>query len=103
MTDLEKAAKEFKIKEIIITMILSSFGFLLALQWRAVIKDTIDTIIPQGEGLLYEYMVAILLTIIVVIVTYILVRIKRTELIPDKYEPQKILVKEIKKLKKKKK
>ncbi len=86
MANFEEEAAKLNVKNIIVTMILSAFGFLVALQWRDVIKDTIDTIMPVGEGLYYKYLAAIIVTIIAVIVTYILVKIQKIDIIPDKYE-----------------
>jgi len=97
MADFEEHAAKLDIKSIVITMILSAFGFLVALQWRDAIKDTIDLFVPKGEGLVYTYTAAILVTVIAVVVTYVLVKIQKTNLIPDRYE-EKVR----KKLKKKK-
>ena len=82
-TKFEQAAAEFKIKSIMVTMILSAIGFLVALQWRDTIRETIDKLIPPGEGLLYSYTVSIAITIGAVIVTYILLKIEKTDLIPE--------------------
>ena len=84
MATFEQAAAEFRIKSIIITMILSALGFLVALQWRDTIQETINRLIPPGEGLLYSYTVSIAMTIGAVIVTYILLKIEKTNLIPEK-------------------
>jgi len=82
-TEFEQAAAKFRIKSIIITMILSALGFLVALQWKDSIKETIDLLIPAGEGLLYSYAVSIGLTVFAVIVTYILLRVEKMDLIPE--------------------
>ncbi len=74
------------IKGIVITMILGAFGFLVALQWRDAIKGTIDVFLPAGEGLMYTYMAAILVTVIAVVVTFVLIKLKDVDIIPDKYE-----------------
>ena len=81
----EKAAK-LDVKGIVVTMILSAFGFLVALQWRDAISATIDKLIPPGEGLLYSYMVAIVVTAIAVVVTLFLVKIQQADIIPERYE-----------------
>jgi len=83
---LERELKELKIKTIVIATILSAFGFLVALSWRDAIQKTIDTLLPEGEGLLYTYLAAIVVTIIAVIATYILLQIQKRDMIPDKYE-----------------
>ncbi len=84
MATFEQAAAEFRIKSIIITMILSALGFLVALQWRDTIQETINRLIPPGEGLLYSYTVSIAITVGAVIVTYILLKIEKTNLMPEK-------------------
>lgn len=83
---LEQELKELKIKTIVIATILSAFGFLVALSWRDAIQKTIDLLLPEGEGLFYTYLAAILVTIIAVIATYILLQIQKRDIIPDKYE-----------------
>jgi len=106
MGDIEKYAERFDIKNTFITVILSAIGFLTALTWRDAIKDTIDTVLPAGEGLYYKYLAAIVVTMIAVAVTFILVQIKKMNVIPDEF--QKIIKEEtlkrlrIKKVKKKK-
>ena len=86
MTKLEEHAAKMDIKGIVITMILSAFGFLVALQWRDAIKLTIDTFLPGGEGLVYTYLAALVVTIVAVIVTFVLIKLRDVDIIPDKYE-----------------
>ncbi len=99
MSSFEEEAARLNIKGIIITMILSALGFLVALSWRDVINKTIDIFVPKGEGLLWNYISAITITIIAVIITYVLVRLQRIDIIPDKYEDK---LKKISKISKKK-
>lgn len=86
MAAFEEKAAKMDVKSIVITMILSAFGFLTALQWRDAIKLTIDTFMPAGEGLVYTYIAAITVTVIAVIVTFVLIKLKDVDIIPDKYE-----------------
>ena len=86
MVDIEKQAEQFDVKGVVITMILGAVGFLTALTWRDAIKITIDEFIPAGEGLIYTYYSAALVTIFAIIITYILIKIKKANIIPDKYE-----------------
>ena len=99
MVTFEEAATHFSIKTIVITMVMSAFGFLVALQWRDVIKETIDTFIPAGEGLVYSYFAAILVTIIAVIATFVLIKLQRINIIPEKYEIHKKVAKRLNKRK----
>ncbi|MEE9405784.1 MAG: DUF5654 family protein [Candidatus Aenigmarchaeota archaeon] len=86
MVAFENHAAKMDIKGIVITMILGAFGFLVALQWRDAIKGTIDLFLPGGEGLMYTYVAAILVTVIAVAVTFVLIKLKDVDIIPDKYE-----------------
>ena len=83
---LEQELKKLNVKTIIITTILSAFGFLVALSWRDAIQKTIDVLLPKGEGLFYNYLAALVVTIIAIIATYILIEIQKRDIIPDKYE-----------------
>ena len=83
---IEKELKTLNIKTIVTTMILSALGFLVAFQWRDVIKETIEVMIPAGEGLLYKYGVAVLITIIAVVITFVLIKIQNANIIPDGFE-----------------
>lgn len=86
MADFEAAAAELNIKNIVITMILSAFGFLVALAWRDAIQQTIDLLVPAGEGLTYTWVAAITVTIIAVLITFVLIKLRNADLIPDRYE-----------------
>jgi hypothetical protein len=86
MANFEEQAEKMDIKGIVVTMILSAFGFLVALQWRDAIKLTIDTFLPAGEGLAYTYFAAIIVTVIAVVVTFVLIKVQQINIIPDKYE-----------------
>jgi hypothetical protein len=86
MVNIEKDAEEFDVKGIVITMILSAVGFLTALTWRDAIKITIEEFIPAGDGLAYSYYAAGLVTLFAIVTTYILIKIRKTNIIPDEYE-----------------
>jgi hypothetical protein len=86
MPKFEEQVAQLDVKKIVITMILSALGFLVAFQWRDVIKETIETFMPPGEGLAYKYLVTFAITIIAVIITFILIKIQKANIIPDKYE-----------------
>ncbi len=86
MASFEEHAANMQLKGLVITMILSALGFLVALQWRDAISATIDVLIPAGEGLTYTYMATGLVTIIAVVMAFVLIRIQQANLIPDRYE-----------------
>jgi phosphate/sulfate permease len=58
-------------RNVVAIAVISSFGFLIALFWRDAITDTIKNILPEGEGLSYQFAMAIIVTIIAVIVIFV--------------------------------
>ncbi|MBI4181863.1 MAG: hypothetical protein HY520_02760 [Candidatus Aenigmarchaeota archaeon] len=80
---LEESARKGDIKSLVITMIMSALGFLVALQWRDAIQETIDAWVPQGEGLFWTYVAALLVTIGAAAAAIILVRLKQANLLPE--------------------
>ncbi len=91
---IEEQAKRLDVKNAIITSIIASLGFITALFWRDAISDTIKTLIPEGEGLVYKYIVAIGTTILVVVAVYVLVRMQEIEI--RKMLEEKVIVKRTK-------
>ncbi len=83
---LEKYVERFDIKSLIVAMILSALGFLVALSWRDAIQQTIDLLLPQKEGLFYTYVAAVVVTTIAVFITFFLLQIKNKDIIPSKIE-----------------
>jgi len=86
MEEFKEHASKLDIKSIVVTMILSALGFLVALAWRDAIQQSIELFVPSGEGLAYTYLAAILVTVIAVVVTFVLIRLQKMDLIPSKYE-----------------
>ena len=78
-------------------MMLTALGFIVAFQWRDVIKETIEILLPPGEGLIYKWFAALAFTIIAAVFAIVLVRIHKADIVPDKYEPHKRLLKKKKK------
>lgn len=70
MVKIEEEAKSFNVKAVMVSLIVSSFGFVAALFWRDAIKELIAELVPEGEGLIYSFGVAILVTIIAVVAIY---------------------------------
>ena len=95
MGELEQYADQLELKKIIITMMLSALGFIVAFQWRDVMKETIELFLPPGEGLVYKWFAALIFTLIAAGIAIVLVKIQKMNIIPDEYEPQKRLAKEI--------
>jgi len=106
MRSLEEYAEEMEIKKIITSMMMSALAFIVAFQWRDVIKETIEVVLPPGEGLGYKWLAAVIFTLIAAGFAMLLVRIHKANIVPDHLEPQKIAAKKIaerRALKKKKK
>lgn len=59
-----------------LTMMATSLGLVAALAWNEAIKKLIDEFIPKGKGVLSLFVYAIFITIVVVIVTKRLGRVK---------------------------
>ncbi len=74
MASLEEQAKEFEIKAVMISLIVSAFGFVAALFWRDAIGAFIDEVIPEGQGLGYQFIAASIVTVMAVIVIFVLTK-----------------------------
>ena len=82
----DEAAPEFKVKDTIVATITAALGFVTAFVWRDAIQETINQLVPAGEGLTYTYLAAILVTIIAMVVVYVLYRIQKANIVPDELE-----------------
>ncbi len=100
MAGIEEQAKSLNIKAVIVSLIVSSFGFVAALFWRDAIKELIAKLVPEGQGIAYSFGAAIAVTIIAVIAIYFVANhLTRLDL-QDVRELKKLKrIKEIKKLK----
>jgi len=58
------------------TLIISALGLVAALSWNDAIKTTIDTLFPSVGNVIYKYYVAIIVTVLSVIITYFISKIK---------------------------
>ena len=68
---IEDKAKAMDVKGVILTLVISSFGFVAALFWRDAVKDLINEFVPEGQGLIYSFGTAVLVTIIAVVVIFL--------------------------------
>lgn len=71
MPTIEEQAKTLDIKGVVVSLIISAFGFVAALFWRDAIKAFIDEVVPQGQGVTAQFTAAIIVTVIAVIAIYI--------------------------------
>ena len=80
MVSFEEQAKKLDFRGLVIGSIITSLAFVVGLFWRDAIVDTINQFIPEGEGLVYKYITAIIATITVVILAYILLKSQQFKL-----------------------
>jgi hypothetical protein len=59
---------------IIKTSIVTAFTIAAALIWKDLVTQIIERFVPPGEKLLYNFIAAILATIVVIIVIYIILK-----------------------------
>ncbi len=77
-SELEEKTKELmSVRRIVLTSLISAFGFVLALFWNDAVRSAIEQIVPQGDTLAAKFAAAIIVTIIVVIIIYLLVHSQR--------------------------
>jgi C4-dicarboxylate transporter len=74
---MEELAKKMDIRGAIVSLVVAAFGFVAALFWRDAIKAFIDELIPAGQGTLYQFAAAVVVTIIAVIVIYLMAKINK--------------------------
>ena len=71
MASIEEQAKSLDIKSVVVSLIVSAFGFVAALFWRDAIKAFIEEVVPQGDSLTAQFTAAIIVTVIAVAAIYI--------------------------------
>ena len=73
--EFETSAKNLDIRGLFISAIVTALAFVVGLFWNDAIRSTIEIIIPtEGEKLYYKYVAAIIVTLIVSVVAYLLYR-----------------------------
>ncbi len=72
-----KIRKMSDIRTLVLTSIVSALALVVGLFWNEAIKAAIEQIVPQGEGLFYKFLAAIIVTIIVVVVIYVIMHSQR--------------------------
>lgn len=73
----DKIKKMSDIRTLVMTSIISALALVVGLFWNEAIKAAIEQIVPQGEGLFYKFLAAIIVTIVVVMVIYIVIHSQR--------------------------
>jgi len=74
MGAIEEEARRLNFEAVIVSLIVSGFGFVAALFWIDAIKSLIEEIVPEGQGLTYQFAAAVFVTIIAVLAIYITTR-----------------------------
>ena len=72
--EVSKFTKTFR--ESFAAFIVSALGVVAALSWNDAIKTAIETLLPSVGNLVYKFYVAIMVTVIAVIITYFISKIK---------------------------
>ena len=72
--EVSKFTKAFR--ENFATLIISALGLVAALSWNDAIKAAIDTLFPTTSNIIYKFYVAIVVTLISVVITYFISKIK---------------------------
>lgn len=74
MVNIQKLAQERNFHGLIVASMVTALAFVAGLFWRDAIQQLINEVIPEGEGLLYSFIVALLVTIIVAVLIIFLVK-----------------------------
>jgi hypothetical protein len=72
--EVSKFTRTFR--ESFVTLIASALGVVAALSWNDAIKAAIDTLLPSVGNLVYKFYVAMSVTVISVVITYFVSRIR---------------------------
>jgi hypothetical protein len=71
---MEEDAKNLNFEAVVISLIVSAFSFVAALFWRDAIQGLIAEIVPEGQGLAYQFGTAVLVTLIAVVAIYVVTK-----------------------------
>ncbi len=72
MAGVEEHAEGFNLAGAVGALIISAFGFVAALFWRDAIQALINEFVPEGQGIIYSFIAAILVTIIAVMAIFVI-------------------------------
>ncbi len=70
----EKAKQYMDVRVVVFTSIISALGFVLALFWNEAVKSAIEQVIPKGDTIAAKFIAAIIVTVAVVIIIYLLIK-----------------------------
>ncbi|MCX6815546.1 MAG: DUF5654 family protein [Candidatus Aenigmarchaeota archaeon] len=70
----EKMQEMSSFRTLFMSSIVTALALVVGLFWNDAIKTTIDQIVPQGDSLFYKYLAAIIVTLVVAILVYIVMQ-----------------------------
>ena len=73
----EKIKKLSDMRTLAMTSIVSALALVVGLFWNDAIKSAIEQLLPQGQGLFYKFLAAVMVTVVVVIIIYIVIHSQR--------------------------
>ncbi len=73
----QEDVERMNLKNIIIGSIITALGFLVALSWRDAMQAFINSLVPSGEGVIYKFIAATIITFIVVVIAFIMIKISQ--------------------------
>jgi Na+/proline symporter len=78
---IKKEIKEFwkRFRTNMATLIISAFGLVTALSWNDAIKCMITSLLPPRDELTYKFYAAVVVTLIAVVATYFISKLKPEE------------------------
>jgi hypothetical protein len=94
----EKLKQFSDVRTVFLTSIITALTFVVALFWNDAVRSAIESIIPRGEGPFYKFLAAIIVTILVVIVVYLILHSERVaqEKVLRKLKEQEKLIRKLK-------
>lgn len=76
--DIEKKIRQLSdFRTLLLYSIISALALVVGLFWNEAIKATIEQIVPQGDSLLYKYLAAIVVSVIVVVFVYMIMHFQK--------------------------
>jgi len=77
---MEEKVRSLDFRGFMVSAIITALAFVVGLFWRDAISETIAVFTPPGEGLIYSYVTAILATVIVIILAFVLMKTQTIKL-----------------------
>lgn len=78
MADIDEKINQLTdIRYLFLYSIVSALALVVGLFWNDAIKATIEQIVPQGDSLFYKYLAAVIVSVIVLVFVYILMRAQK--------------------------